>query len=136
MLQSSTPELPSAALGAERASRWALWSWGMVVLAPVGLLLAVGVSRLVVVGDVTSVVDRVALDAVGLVAMAAPQMLGAALAVTALRRIPSRLAWMALTANLILLGLPFFLAAGGGNVINVTSLAAISALAVRFSRAA
>lgn len=135
MLQSSTPELPSAA-GVERVSRWALWSWGMVLLAPVGLLVAVGISRLVVVGDVTSPVDRATLDAVGLVTMAAPQLVGVALAVTALRRMPSRLAWMALTANLILLGLPFFLVAGGGNVVNVTSLAAVSALAVRFTRAA
>ena len=72
----------------------------------------------------------------GLLALAAPQLVGAALAVAALRRAPSRLAWMALTANLILLGLPFFLAAGGGNVVNIASLAAVSALAVRFTRAA
>lgn len=129
-------EPPATAVHSTSGVRYAKWSWGMLLLAPVGLLLAVAVSRLVVIGAVTSPVDRVALDVVGLTVLAAPQLAGAALAVVALRRMSSRSAWMALTANLIVLGMPFFLAAGGGNVVNVTSLAAVSALAVRFSRAA
>jgi hypothetical protein len=121
--------------------RWLTVSaWAMVPLWP--LALGLGVRAGVTVATLLGVhsgrqmpaAARVVVDGVGLLVLVGPQLTGIVLAILATRRRRAVAAWAALTVNLVVLGMPWFVMAGGGNVVNVTGIATVSGLAAAAAR--